>query len=161
MKASATRATAAAAANAAVMPIRRSLPAAAATAAPPTPMPIAVPSTSARFSDAEACPSWPGSAFRSIISDSGAYASPMPSPATVQAARPSATGTAGCSIKTIPAMPTRMIISPRRTRRRASQTLLSRAWAQAPAVQASVAPVTAMPATTGLRWRTAVTASVT
>ncbi len=38
---------------------------------------------------------------------------------------------------------------------------LSRACIQAPAVQASVAPVTAMPATTGLRWRTAVIVSVT
>ena len=160
-KASATSPTAAVIANAAVMPRRRSPPAAAATAAPPTPMPIAVPSTSARLSDAEACPSCPGSALCSIISDSGAYASPMPRPATVQAARPSATGTAGCNARTMPAMPARMISSPVRTRRRPSQTLLSRACTQAPAVQATVAPVTAMPAITGLRWRTAVTARVT
>ncbi len=55
-----------------MMPTRRSRPAVAATAAPPTPMPIAVPSTSARFSDAAAWPSCPGSAFCSIISEIGA-----------------------------------------------------------------------------------------
>ena len=123
----------------------------AASAAPPTPMPIAVPSTSDRLSDADAHPSRPGGASRSIISEIGAYASPMPRPATVQAARPAATGTPGCSIRAIPAMPTRMITSPARTRRRPAHLSLSRACAQAPAVQASVAPVTAMPATTGLR----------
>ena len=58
-------------------------------------------------------------------------------------------------------MPASTITSPLRTRRRPSQVPLSRAWIQAPAVQATVAPVTAMPATTGVRWRTAVTVSVT
>jgi len=158
---SATTPTAAAAANAAVMPSCRFPPAPAATAAPPTPMPTAVPSTSARFSDADARPSPPGGAIRSIISEVGAYASPMPRPATVHAARPSATGTPGRSARTIPAIPARMITSPVRTKRRPSQVSLSRACTQAPAVQPSVAPVTAMPATTGLRWRTAVIASVT
>src|SRR5262249_24343619 len=52
--------TAADTATAAAMPSGRFLPAPAATAAPPTPMPSAVPSTSARFSDADARPSRPG-----------------------------------------------------------------------------------------------------
>jgi hypothetical protein len=85
----------------------------------------------------------------------------MPRPATVQAVRPAATGTPGWSIRIIPAMPARMITSPVRTSRRPSHVWLSRAWAQAPAVQASVAPVTAMPATIGLRWRTTVIDRVT
>src|SRR5580704_7840398 len=54
-------------------------------------------------------------------------------------------------------MPASTITSPVRTRRRPSQLWLSRAWIHAPAVQATVAPVTAMLATTGVRWRTAVT----
>ena len=124
-------------------------------------MPIAVPSTSARFSDAEARPSWPGGAFWSIISEIGAYASPMPNPATVQAARPSATGTPGARTRAIPAMPASTMTSPARTSRRPGQLSLSRACTQDPAVQAIVAPVTARPANTGVRWRTAVRASVT
>src|SRR5207249_3813493 len=125
--------TAAAAANAAAMPMARFPPAPAATAAPPTPMPMAVPSTSARLSDADARPSPPGGAFRSIISESGAYASPMPRPATVHATKPTATGTVGWSTRTIPAMPARMITSPVRTKRGPSQVSLSRACTQAPA----------------------------
>ena len=125
-------------------------------------MPIAVPSTSARFSDAEAWPSCPGRALRSIISDSGAYASPMPRPATVQAARPTTTGTARLQHQNhagdggqddqqpgayqAPSFPG------------AAEPRLHR---QARAVQATVAPVTAIPATTRLRWRTAVSARVT
>ena len=58
-------------------------------------------------------------------------------------------------------MPARTITSPVRTKRRPCQVSLSRACTQAPAVQPSVAPVTAMPATSGLRWRTAVIARVT
>ena len=70
--ASAVTPASAAAANAAVTPGRRSPRVLAATAAPPMPMPMAVPSTSARFSDAETRPSWPGGALRSIISEIGA-----------------------------------------------------------------------------------------
>lgn len=161
VRANAATAAAAAVAKAALMPSGRFLPAPAATAAPPTPMPIAVPSTSARFSDAEICPSRPGGACRSVIREIGAYASPMPRPAAAQAARPSATGTPGRRTSTIPAMPARTISSPVRTSRRACQLSLSRACTHAPAVQAMVAPVTASPATTGLRWRTAVTDRVT
>ena len=58
-------------------------------------------------------------------------------------------------------MPASTITSPVRTRRRPSQLSLSRACTQAPMVQDTVAPVTAMPATTGVWWRTAVTARVT
>ena len=58
-------------------------------------------------------------------------------------------------------MPARTSTRPARTRRRPSQVPLSRACTQAPAVHDIVAPVTARPATTGLRWRSAVTASVT
>src|ERR1035438_685773 len=71
-RANATRAIAAATANAIAMPMLRWTPALAVTAAPPTPMPVAVPSVSVKFSDAEACPSCPGGARCSIISESGA-----------------------------------------------------------------------------------------
>ena len=52
----------------------------------------------------------------------------------------------GRSPSVIPAMPARTITRPVRTRRRPSHNSLSRAWTQAPAVQDSVAPVTARPA---------------
>ena len=45
-----------------------------------------------------------------------------------------------------PAVPARMTVSPIRIWRRPSQRLLSRAWTHAPAVHASVEPVTARPA---------------
>ena len=85
----------------------------------------------------------------------------MPRPATVQAARPAATGTAGIVTRTIPPMPARMMTSPARTRRRPSQDVPSRACAHAPAVQDRVAPVTASPASTVLRPRSTVMVSVT
>ena len=73
-----------------------------------------------------------------------------------------ATGTAGRPTRaSIPAMPARTNTRPARTRRRPSQVPLSLACTQAPAVHDMVAPVTAIPATTGERCRSAVTASVT
>ncbi len=85
----------------------------------------------------------------------------MPSPASVQAASPASTGTSGSSTVVIPPIPARMMTSPVRTRRRPGQLALSWAWIQAPTVQASVEPVTATPASTGLWCRSTVMVSVT
>ena len=60
-------------------------------------------------------------------------------------------GAAGSRTRTIPAMPASTSINPQRTRRRPSQLSFSRACTQAPIVQDTVAPVTARPATTGVR----------
>jgi uncharacterized protein (TIGR03086 family) len=74
VRAVAATAIAAATAKATVTPAYRLRPAPepAVTAAPPTPMPSAVPSTSARFKDADAQPSRPGGASRSISREIGA-----------------------------------------------------------------------------------------
>src|SRR5258708_11480358 len=60
-----------------------------------------------------------------------------------------------------PAIPARMITSPILTRRLPGHREFSRAWIQEPAVQVSVGPVTARPASTGVRCRRIVIVSVT
>src|ERR1700689_3520709 len=141
-----TTAPAAAMANAMPTPADSGQPreAAAETAGPPAPIPNAVPSTSARLSEAEAQPSRPAGAARSISSDIGAYASPMPNPATVQAAMPTSTGVSGSSTDAIAAIPVMMTTTAQPMILGAGQRPFSRDCSQAPAVQASVAPVTAM-----------------
>ena len=74
----------------------------------------------------------------------------MPSPAIVQAAIPSAMLTWLESSNVSPAMPANMTESPTRTNRRPGHLPFILAWNQAPLVHASVAPVTAIPATTGV-----------
>src|SRR4029077_3303642 len=134
---------------------------AAATAAPPSPTPTAMPSTSERFNDADAQPSRPGGATRSIISDNGAYAIPMPSPASAHATNAAATGTSGHSTNAMPAVPARIRARPVRTTRRPCHDRLRWFWIHDPIVQLIVAAVTAAPANVVLSWRTVVMASVT
>src|SRR5260370_2833542 len=85
----------------------------------------------------------------------------MPRPATVQAAIPTATLTRYDKINVRPPIPATMIDSPIRTSRRPSHLVFILAWIHDPVVQASVAPVTASPATTGLWWRKIVIVNVT
>jgi len=85
----------------------------------------------------------------------------MPSPATVHAAIPTAMATPLSSIVLSPPMPTKMITRPILISRLPSHREFIFAWNQEPAVQDSVVPVTATPASTGLRCRRIVIASVT
>src|SRR5262245_16932342 len=85
----------------------------------------------------------------------------MPSPAIVHAAIPTATATSLFSIAVSPPIPARMITKPILISRLPSQREFILAWNQEPAVQDSVVPVTATPASTGLRCRRIVIASVT
>lgn len=85
----------------------------------------------------------------------------MPNPATVQATMPVCTGTCPASITASPPIPASMTTRPILTRRLASHLAFILACTQAPAVQARVAPVTASPASTGLRPRTIVIVNVT
>ena len=70
----------------------------------------------------------------------------MPRPATPNDATPTVHGTSGRRTRSIPASPLMVTANPTRTNCRVGQRLAPRAWIQAPAVQAIVAAVSAIPA---------------
>src|SRR5690349_737523 len=85
--------------------------------AAPNPVPSDTPSTSLSWSDADAAPSFPGSARPSTVTDRLAYASPIPNPATDQTATAATIGS-GPSAPNINEVPTATSTKPVVTRRR-------------------------------------------